>query len=420
MFASMPTRTRYDLSFARVTLAGGIAGVLLAAINVFVVVAVNRPDLIWDLRPALPPWTPPAPASETAGLPLSEVQFRIDAARDGDTIRLPEGKYLGGMNFSGKRRITVEAEKPGRVYLEGSPVFGGEGITLRGLVIQRVVTPLQAGALVTGSDWVVEDCVVQDNESLGVSCSGPRSVLRRVKALRNGYMGFGCGSPDGKPFEGPRLYDCESAYNNTGRVDPVWKQSEQAVNRDGLWYINPAWEAGGGKFCGADGLIIEGMKAHHNGGVGIWLDVYNKSVTITDCESYTNFGINAGWEGAGFAVEICDGPTRFENCYAHDNTGSGFAVWESRNVTIRNCVAAGAGIELRDLEDRVKVGWFCQDVIIDSVHFHGPAAKVSYWRNQNAVVRERNRLVERNIRLNLHGTPDWSRSRASATTRTSP
>ncbi|HEY7091199.1 MAG TPA: right-handed parallel beta-helix repeat-containing protein, partial [Tepidisphaeraceae bacterium] len=178
--------------------------------------------------------------------------------------------------------------------------------------------------------------------------------------------------------------------------------------RNGLWYANPAWEAGGGKFCCADGLVIERLKTHHNGGVGLWLDVYDKTATIRDCESYANFGVNANWEGAGYAIEICDGPTLYENCYAHDNTGSSFAIWESRNVTVKNCIAAGNGIEFRDIGgDREKAGWYCRNVTLDSVRFHGPEAKVNYWGNQTSSVRERNRLVERNLQLGLSGEPKW-------------
>jgi hypothetical protein len=254
----------------------------------------------------------------------------------------------------------------------------------------------------------MEDCVVQDNESLGVSVSGPRTILRRVKSIRNGYMGFGCGTPDGSPFEGPQLYDCESAYNNNGRAKPIWAGREEAVFREGRWFANPAWEAGGGKFCCADGLVIQRMKSHHNGGIGIWLDVYNLKATIKDCESYSNFGVNANWEGAGFAVEICAGPTVFENCYAHDNTGSSFAVWESRNVTIRNCIAVGGGVEFRDIggDRESKGGWFCQNVLLDSIKFHG-GAKVSYWSNQDSSLRAKNRLVEKDLQYGQTGTPQW-------------
>jgi hypothetical protein len=369
-----------------------------------------RHKLFAQELPKLPPATKPAD-DRSIGVPLNEtLQATITRARNGSKLILPPGRYTGGANFHGKSNITVEPQVPGTVYLEGGQVHGGEKITLRGLVIQKVVTPLQIGAVVTGPDWIMEDCIVQDNESLGVSVSGPRTILRRVKSLRNGYMGFGCGTPDGSPFEGPQLYDCESAYNNNGRENPVWKGREEAVRRNGLWYAVPSWEGGGGKFCCADGLVIERMKSHHNGGIGIWLDVYNLKATIKDCESYSNFGVNANWEGAGFAVEICAGPTVFENCYAWGNTGSSFAVWESRNVTIRNCIAVGTGVELRDIggDREKKGGWFCQNVLLDSIKFYGKDAKVHYWDNQTAAVRAKNRLVEKNLQFGLTGEPQWT------------
>jgi parallel beta-helix repeat protein len=357
------------------------------------------------LPPASRPTDDPA-----AGLAVfADLQAKIKAARDGARIVLPPGRYPGGANFDGKSGITVEAQMPGTVFLEGGQARGGEKITLKGLVIQKVVTPLQVGAVETGPDWVMEDCTVQDNESLGVSCSGPRTVLRRVRSIRNGYMGFGCGSADGKPFPGPKLYDCESAWNNTGLENPGWKFQDQALFRNGLYYANPSWEGGGGKFCLADGLVIERMKSHDNGGPGIWLDVYDLAATIRDCESFNNFGIDAGWQGPGFAVEICAGPTLIENCYAHDNMGSAFAIWESRNVTIRNCIASGTGIEFRDLDgDRRNSGWFCRNVLLDSVRFFGSDAQVYYWKNQSSSWRKDYQIVERELQLGLREQPQWT------------
>ncbi|HMB95552.1 MAG TPA: right-handed parallel beta-helix repeat-containing protein, partial [Tepidisphaeraceae bacterium] len=361
--------------------------------------------------PTLPPTSRPSDDPSTGLATFTDLQAKINAAKNGDRIVLPPGKYTGGADFDGKSNITLEAQTIGSVVLEGAQVEGGEKITLRGLIVQKVHTPLQVGAVSTGPDWVMEDRVVQDNESVGVSCAGPRSILRRVKSLRNGYMGFGCGTPDGRPFPGPQLFDCESAFNNTGSDNPSWKLNESAMFRNGKWYINPSWEAGGGKFCCADGLLIERMKSHDNGGVGIWLDVYDLKATIKDCESYNNFGVDANWEGCGFAVEICAGPTVYENCYAHDNTGSSFAIWESRNVTIRNCIASGSGIEFRDIGgDRGRVGWFCRNDLIDSVRFYGPKAKVDYWENQTTGWRENYNIVEKNLQLGLKGAPEWKES----------
>ena len=112
-------------------------------------------------------------------------------------------------------------------------------------------------------------------------------------------------------------------------------------------------------------------------------------------------------------MEICTGPTLFENCYAHDNTGSSFAIWESRNVTIHNCIASGTGVEFRDLDDRVKAGWFCRNVVLDSIQFYGPDAGVGYWGNQTASWRESYHIVEKNLQLGLKGTPDWHVSPAT-------
>ncbi|HEY1628991.1 MAG TPA: hypothetical protein VGF52_03975, partial [Tepidisphaeraceae bacterium] len=229
-----------------IPIAAGI--VLLGMIGAGLVAYRYRRLFFAEKPPTLPPTSQPADDPATGLATFTDLQSKINVANDGDRLVLPPGKYTGGVNFNDKKNITVEAQTAGTVFLEGAQVQGGGKITLRGLVIQKVHTPLQVAAVITGPDWVMEDCTVQDNESVGVSCSGARSVLRRVRSLRNGYMGFGCGTPDGSPFPGPKLYDCESAYNNTGSDNPSWKTSDSAMYRNGKWYINPAWEAGGGKF----------------------------------------------------------------------------------------------------------------------------------------------------------------------------
>jgi parallel beta-helix repeat protein len=385
-----------------------IGVVLIGLVGAGLVAYKYRRHFFAQKPPTLPPASRPSDDPSAGLATFTDLQSRINTASDGDRIVLSPGKYTGGVNFNDKKNITLEAQSVGTVVLEDGQVQGGEKITLRGLVIQKVHTSLQVAAVITGQDWVMEDCTVQDNESVGVSCSGPRSILRRVKSLRNGYMGFGCGTPDGSPFPGPQLYDCESAYNNNGSENPSWKNSDSAMYRNGLWYINPAWEAGGGKFCCADGLVIERMKFHDNGGVGMWLDVYDLKADIRNCESYKNFGVDANWEGCGFAVEICAGPTLYENCYAHNNSGSGFAIWESRNVTIRNCVTSGTGVEFRDIGgDRGKAGWFCRNDLLDSIQFYGADARVNYWDNQTSDWRASHQIVEKNLQFGLTGTPAW-------------
>lgn len=333
--------------------------------------------------------------------PDRNLQLTINTSRPGDVLILADGAYAGPISFAGKSGITVIAEHYGQAYIQGGQVSGGDHITLKGLVIQRVKTNLQQGAVVAGPDWRMEDCLVRDNESLGVSV-GPGCYLLRVQSVHNGYMGFGCGGD--AVFRGPTLKDCVSARNNTGLGDPIWKDRSEAVFKDGKWFVNPTWEAGGGKFCFADGLVIDGLKSCANVGPGIWLDVYDRKATIRNCESYGNRGLQHDWQGAGIAVEICDGPTLIENNYCHDNTGSNLAIWESKKVTARNNIFVGGGVEFRDLS---RGDYRCEDVILDANQFFGPQAGITYWKNLTPRIRLQRRLVEQNNRMNLDTLPQW-------------
>ncbi len=330
--------------------------------------------------------------------PDESLQEAVRGAPKGTTIVLADGVYPGGVDFAGESGITVVAERYGRAILAGGQVRGGDHITLKGLVVQKVVTQLQNAAVVMGPDWRLEDCIVRDNESVGVAI-GPRCYLLRVQSVDNGYLGYGCG---GKVvFDGPTLKDCISARNNTGRTNPIWKSSLHAISKDGKWFVDPAWEAGGGKFCLADGLVIDGMKSYDNVGPGIWLDCYDRAATIRNCEVYGNKGL-VYWQGAGIAVEISDGPTLIENNYCHDNTGDNLAIWESMKVTARKNVFVGTGIVLRGMD---RGAYRCEDVLLEDNELYGPGADVSYWENLTPEIRGQRRLVEQGNRVGLSGAP---------------
>jgi hypothetical protein len=168
-------------------------------------------------------------------------------------------------------------------------------------------------------------------------------------------------------------------------------------------------------------MTIIRMKAHHNGGPGLWWDVYDRKVDAVDCESYSNFGVTAAWEGCGYATEICFGPTTFTTCYAHDNTGSDFAVWEAKNTTIKDCVSTGSGIELRNIggdrggakmADRTK-GWYVQNLTISGHRFYN--AGRTFWSINSPFPGQISNITELGSARGLSLPATWATSDQPAT-----
>jgi hypothetical protein len=206
-------------------------------------------------------------------------------------------------------------------------------------------------------------------------------------------------------------------------VNPIWKGIAGKTTFSKMAFgIRLPGDAGGGvKICTADNVTIRNLKSFDNGGPGLWFDVYVKNIVVTSPECYSNHFVVPGqpWEAAGVAVEICDGPTLIENAYSHDNTGSDYAVWESNNVTLRNCIAGTKGIEVRDLGgDRGAQGWLNKNVLFDGVKFYG-AAKINYWPSLNPAVRQQRNIVESNLTFGLAGVPAWTGDHADDAARPS-
>src|SRR5690242_12339069 len=129
--------------------------------------------------------------------PGPDLQSTITKASPGDTIVLADGTYSGGANFEGKLNLTVAAANIGKAILEGGQVLGGTRITLKGVVVQKVVTGIGSGAVMVGSGWRLEDVVIQDNETIGLDIHEAQEFTAlRVKCLHNGTIGISSGGRD--------------------------------------------------------------------------------------------------------------------------------------------------------------------------------------------------------------------------------
>lgn len=286
--------------------------------------------------------------------PGNLLQAAVNAAVAGDVINLVSGTYTGGLKFDGKAGITIQG--PGNLA-GGQIVMSGTNCTLRGCEVTGVRTSWDTGAIkITGKGNTLENVHVHDNESLGIDISGgDATTIIGVKSNHNGNLGLNTGSPaTGNRVSGLTIRNSEFRDNNYGMVNPVWKaiQGKTVQGTNGLWYRGAGDAAGGVKICNADDVLIEDCKISGNTGAGLWFDVYCGKKIVRRVESYGQKKIPATNEpnylSIGIEVELENtGTTLIEDCYAHDNVGSDFAIFEASNVTIRNC--QGGNVELRDL-----------------------------------------------------------------------
>lgn len=366
--------------------------------------------------------------SHGANVRLSDgtsLQAAINAAHDGDVLLLADGRYPGGADLRGRTGITIRAAKyspiasgtaaPSGALIIGQ-IGGGNNISLQGVTVSGANTNWDQGAVsASGTGWTIEDVVIRDNASIGLDLHGAKNVtVRRVRSTHNGAIGISTGDANGAKCDGVLLEDVEVDSNNYGLPNPPWAGIAGKTYRaaSGLWYRLPGDAAGGAKICMAANVTIRRMRAHDNIGPGLWFDVYDDNVSVSDSESWNNRNIVPGqsWEAPGFAVEICGGLTRFTNCYAHGNTGSDFAVWEAKNVTIDRCIAGSNGVEVRNLGgDRgnpARGNWWTQNLVISNTAFVG-VAKI--FRSANSLYPgQSSAWTESGNRYALPSVPAWS------------
>lgn len=193
-----------------------------------------------------------------------------------------------------------------------------DGVTIRGLVIEKYANPTQQGAVSPGAyqqsggrDWVIEDNTVRLTHGEGIRI-GERARVRRNRALRNGQLGMG-GFGSGALVEGN-----EVAFNNWAGVEPEFA-------------------AGGAKFHGTSGyvtrdLVVRDNRVHDNAGHALWCD-FNCVGTVYEGNVVEN---NTGW---GVFHEISGSAVVRHNTLR--GNGGGVFVSTSQGVEVHGNTIAG-------------------------------------------------------------------------------
>ncbi len=167
----------------------------------------------------------------------------------------------------------------------------GSHVQLAGLYFRWAANLAQHGAVVlSGTNDLLEDCVVEDMNASGATLAGVDLVVRRCTFRDNGQLGFGANGAHRLRFT-----DCLVENNNT-----------KGFSR--------GWEAGGNKLVLCRDAVLDHCRFLRNRGCGVWFDIGNENCTVQNCLVADN-------EDGGIFDEISFG------LQAHDNvvTGNGFA-----------------------------------------------------------------------------------------------
>jgi parallel beta-helix repeat protein len=126
-------------------------------------------------------------------------------------------------------------------------------VHLKGLDVAYANNGKQEGVVVLCSPGsVVENCVVRDSVSRGISVC-PHGTVMRCHVYGHGILGIGSAGGDAKGVSGLRVTDCEIDHN-------AWNNADTG------------WEAGGVKLSSAHDAVVERNNIHDNSAWGIWFD----------------------------------------------------------------------------------------------------------------------------------------------------
>jgi hypothetical protein len=242
--------------------------------------------------------------------------------------------YLWLADGSDPKQHTIEASTRSQIFgvSEFDSRAGLHDVQVSGFVFRYAANfPQRAAVVLHGKNNLVEHCIIEKMNGTGVDVNG---MLRRCLIRENGHTG---GSAQGDGFV-----------------------NEESVWQGNSWKpIDRGWESGGAKVCNSRGGQFTNCIFYRNGGPGLWFDIDDRDIAVTDCAFVEN-------ELSGLFIEISQ-KIRVENCFtarnAIETTGEvpgdawscgGIQIAESMNCTITKnvCVENKDGIAIREIGPR--------------------------------------------------------------------
>jgi len=303
---------------------------------------VLTPTTTTTTRPAPTTTTTTQPAATTTTVPKVVASKPVSgvAVRPGESIQAAVNAHPGGTTFvikSGVHKRQSVVAKPGNTFVgESGAVLSGEGVTefafagnnsdnvtIRGLVIEKYASPLQAAVVRGGSGsagWLVEGNEIRYNQGIGVwSGTGWRIVDNFLH--HNQQYGLG-GAGAGTLIEGNEI--AFNNYQNTGGGDAggsKWVHSTNLVVRNNYSHDN----RGAGLHTDGNNVntLYEGNRVENNTGPGIKHEVSCDAVIRNNTAVSNGFGRTDWVDGAGILVMNSPNVEVYGNVVRNNNDGIG-------------------------------------------------------------------------------------------------
>jgi Right handed beta helix region len=207
-------------------------------------------------------------------------------------------------------------------------ISGEPNVKLKNLVVEKLGSPYQGGAISASSHWTITGVEVRLNAGGGIHM-GPYTVVRNSFIHHNGQLGIHGGQAECAGAKGLILEDSELSHNNAAGYD---------------W----SWEGGATKWTFTDGLIVRGNYVHDNYGSGLWTDVGNIRTLFEGNVVEDNYASGIVHE-LGYRAVIRNNTVRRTGLHhpvPDDVWGGGIFIDQSRDVQVYGNVVQGnhAGI----------------------------------------------------------------------------
>ncbi len=201
--------------------------------------------------------------------PGDNIQSMVNANGNNTTFIFSAGTYTN-QNITPKAGDIFDGQ--GVAMLYGSNVttraFGGAvaNVTIQNLTIQNYSSASKNAAVDCsgGSGWIVSNCVIQLNASVGVKF-GTNSLIINNQISANGEEGFAGGGSG-------------------------WSVKNNLINYNNTTHQSWSADAGGGKVTGGTNGAFIGNTAMNNDGPGIWLYGDADGIVIKSNVCIGNFG----------------------------------------------------------------------------------------------------------------------------------
>jgi hypothetical protein len=317
------------------------------------------------------------------------------------------------VNYS-SRTITVGSNPNGHAIrasnLTQAIVVSAGNVTLRGFGVRNYATPLpQIGTVFLGGSsggCAVQNVVIQDNATQGLSIDAPNTMVDHVTATNNGMTGIHANGAD------------HSTVQNS------------VVTGNNTQHFNPAPSAAGIKFTRLDGFTVRNNDVQNNANVNaIWADENVTHFTIvgnTVAGNGPQYGILTELSDTGVVANNSIsgakyGYTAFDtgNVDVYNNSLSNNVVWDVglsqdnryqpgrgtagpsvqpsaadpwrvRNVTVANNVFGGSGGEMFQfyaLDKETNIPVDAMNITVNGNLFAGgPATMVGWGAGDNVTV----------------------------------